>query len=210
MKKVKIEIKDGIINKEKFGKIGNKKKILWVLKEVNDPKQEESWSLVEFLRYRSEKDEGLFGNTGWENHTYGRVCEVSWGVLFPNLTFDEIRSLSEEKFSSILDAIAVINVKKTPGLGKTNQVGLEKMVRENPEILEGIIAQINDISPDIIICGNTFYLLEVASSNFNHMIDWRFIDNKNRTWINAYHPSRPYAWKKYFQEILDAIEKQYI
>ena len=207
MKKDKIEITDGIINKVIFGQLGNKKKLLWVLKEVNDPKQKESWSLTEFLRYRSEKDEGLFKCNGWENHTYGRVCEVSWGVLFPNLSYEKIRSKKEEEFSSILDSIAVINVKKTPGLGKTNQAELEKLVKENPEVLETLREQVEQISPDIIICGNTFYLLGIADSNFDHLKDWKFVDSNNKIWINAYHPSRPYPWKKYFEEILRAINQ---
>jgi len=203
MNKNKIEIADGIINQEKFGKFGNNKKILWVLKEVNDPKQDESWSLTEFLRYREKEDEGLFGCNGWENHTYGRVCEVSWGVLYPNLSFEDIRSKSEEDFASILDSIAVINVKKTPGLSKTNQRELENVAKNNQKTLN---EQIKKISPDIIICGNTFYLLNVADENFDHMKDWRFVDRDNKIWINAYHPSRPYPWKKYFEEIIVAIK----
>jgi len=61
----KNEIEDGIICPEKFGKHPKSKyRILWILKEANDPKGG-GWSLIDFLGTRKDKANGLFHYSRW-------------------------------------------------------------------------------------------------------------------------------------------------
>ncbi|HBG70055.1 MAG: hypothetical protein A2W93_09970 [Bacteroidetes bacterium GWF2_43_63] len=202
------KIKDGIINEDKFGKLGNKKKLLWVLKEVNDPKGKKDWDLTEFLRVRDSK-EGLFSYEKWKN-TFGLLCKVSWGILTTN-SFDEINEFDDKKLTDILDYIAVANLKKSPGISYTD-MNLFKREIEKENCAEKIFDQINtQIKPEIIICGNTFHLTNVVKDeNFDFDDDWTYVDSQNRIWINSWHPNvrkKNYTHEKHFNEVINAFKK---
>jgi len=200
----KKEIKDGIICPEKFGKHPKSKhRILWILKESNDLNGG-GWSLTDFLAKR-EDPEGLFSYNRWRA-TFGLVIKVSYGLLNGFIGFDEIEKIDIKKASEILDYIAIINIKKVPG-GSLAYL---------PEIAEGInpqviLKQINEIKPDIVIGGNTLWIL----ANNKLFLDnkelseesWGLFKNKI-LWVNAYHPGiRTITHKKYYSEIIKLATK---
>ena len=200
----KSEIEDGIICPRKFGKHPKSKhRILWILKEANDLTGG-GWSLTDFLAKR-EDPEGLFSYNRWRA-TFGLVIKVSYGLLNGFIGFDEIEKIDLKKASEILDYIAFINIKKVPG-GSLAYL---------PEIAEGInpqviLKQINDIKPDIVIGGNTLWIL--AKNNLFLKSEelseesWGLFKNKI-LWVNAYHPGiRTITHKKYYSEIIKLATK---
>ena len=200
----KKEIEDGIICPEKFGKHPKSKhRILWILKEANDLTGG-GWSLTDFLAKR-EDPEGLFSYNRWRA-TFGLVIKVSYGLLNGFVGFDEIEKIDLKKASEILDYIAFINIKKVPG-GSLAYL---------PEIAEGInpqviLKQINDIKPDIVIGGNTLWILAknnlfLESEELSEE-SWGLFKNKI-LWVNAYHPGiRTITHKKYYSEIIKLATK---
>jgi hypothetical protein len=95
------EVTDGILCPKKFGKYPKSKhRILWILKEANDPKGG-GWSLTDFLTTRVDKSEGLFHYTRWAA-TFGLVIKVSYGLLNGFIDYDKIEK-DLKKASEILD-----------------------------------------------------------------------------------------------------------
>lgn len=202
MEKDKIEIKDGIINQVKFGKFGNNKKILWVLKEANDPNGKKDWDLTDFLRNRSS---GLFRYPSWKK-TFGLLCKVSWGILTTE-SINTINEFDDKKLTDILDYIAVVNLKKTPGFAYTDMILFKKEI-DKEDCAKNLLYQIDkQIEPEIIICGNIFHLTNIVTDeSFNFDEDWTYIDSKNRIWINSWHPNARIPHEKHFNDVFNAYK----
>jgi hypothetical protein len=202
----KNEIDDGIICPEKFGKHPKSKhRILWILKEANDP-DGGGWSLIDFLATRINESEGLFSYKRW-SATFGLVIKVSYGLLNGFIDYDKIEN-DLKKASEILDYIAIINIKKVPG---GSRAYLPKIAEEiNPQV---ILKQINEIKPDIVIGGNTLWIL--AKNNlFLESKDlskesWGLFKNK-RLWVDAYHPNNTkVTHKEYYSQIVKLAKKYF-
>lgn len=104
------EIKDGIVCPKRFNK---KFRLLWVLKEVNDP-QKEDWGpggLCGFLKCVADKDNNC--HSKWKN-TYGLVVKVSHGLI------RGVYSEDAESNRDVLKEIAVININKKWGVERSN------------------------------------------------------------------------------------------
>jgi len=112
----------------------------------------------------------------------------------------------------ILKSIAIINIKKLPGLAKSE----DKKIQDAYNLYKFIILkQITDYEPDIIICGNTFKymkddilkLLELKEPNKqNFPTDHYYSDEK--LVIDTYHPCQTsITHKEYFDRIIDAVKK---
>jgi hypothetical protein len=195
----KNEIEDGIICPKKFGKHPNSKlRILWILKESNDP-DGGGWSLINFLGNRNDPTEGLFQYKKWPA-TFGLVIKVSYGLLNGLIKYDKIEQ-DLRKASEILDYIAVINIKKVPG---GSRASLSKVAEEiNPLVIQ---KQIIEIKPDIVIGGNTLWIL--AKHNlFLESRDlspekWGLFKN-NILWVDAYHPNNTkITHNEYYSQII--------
>lgn len=200
----KNEIEDGIICSKKFGKHPKSKhRILWILKEANDP-DSGGWSLTDFLATRVDESEGLFHYSRWAA-TFGLVIKVSYGLLNGFIDYDKIEK-DLKKASESLDYIAVINIKKVPG---GSRASLAKVAEEiNPQL---ILKQINEINPDIVIGGNTLWIL--AKNNLfleNKDLSqesWGLFKNK-RLWVDAYHPNNTtVTHEEYYFQIINLAKK---
>jgi hypothetical protein len=193
------EIEDGIICPKKFGKHPKSKhRILWILKEANDP-DGGGWSLTDFLATRVDESEGLFSYKRWAA-TFGLVIKVSYGLLNGFIGFDE-NDKDLKKASEILDYIAVINIKKVSG---GSRASLAKIAEEiNPQV---ILKQINEIKPDIVIGGNTLWIL-AKNKLFLEETDlsknsWGIYKN-DVLWVDAYHPNNTtVTHKEYYSQII--------
>jgi len=202
----KKEIEDGIICPKKFGKHPNSSfRILWILKEANDPKGG-GWSLINFLATRKDKSEGLFHYKRWAA-TFGLVIKVSYGLLNGFIDYDKIEK-NLKSASEILDYIAVINIKKVPGGSRASNSSIAKEI--DPQ---AILRQINDIKPDIVIGGNTLWVL--AKNNL-------FLESKELStdswglfkekvlWIDAYHPNnKKVTHKEYYSNVINLAKKYF-
>jgi hypothetical protein len=200
----KKEIEDGIICPEKFGKHQKSKhRILWILKEANDP-DGGGWSLTDFLATRVDDSEGLFSYNRW-SATFGLVIKVSYGLLNGFIDFDKIEN-DLKKASDILDYIAIINIKKVPG---GSRAYLPKIAEEiNPQV---ILKQINEIKPDIVIGGNTLWILAknklfLTESDLNKK-SWGIYKNEV-LWVDAYHPNNTkVTHEEYYSQIIKLAKK---
>lgn len=149
-----LPVMDGIVNPEKF--LSAKHKILWILKEVNDPEYHEEyggkrggWSMRDFISDN-------FGNYTYWRRTYAPITYTTWSILNGFCSWNETPEFSIEQASDLLEHIAYINLKKLPGLAQSNWKEIKAAYEANKSL---ILAQINSINPDIIIGGGTLHYL---------------------------------------------------
>lgn len=197
-----ITITDGIINPKVFKNEGTK--LLWILKEPNDEQSKEDWDMCELLRCRSKEEKGLFSVPHW-HASFGLICKISWGILEPTKTFNNINKLEREYLAKILDRIAFINIKKVAG-GSVINYNVFQTYCEKENAIEKVNKQITKINPDIIMCGNTFQYLYPDLPYFDHNKDWIYKD-KNIVWINGYHPNARIKHEKYYNDIQKELKK---
>lgn len=137
----------GIVDEERYEKCETK--ILYLLKEVNDPIQEKDWSLVNFIRsqivtskfYRSIGILGLW-NFGLQQG-------------FPS--YMSIMKDKEKSMAEGLSDIAITNLKKTGGGGSSNMADIMVHAKYTKELW---VKEIELINPDIVVCCGTFSVVK--------------------------------------------------
>ncbi|MCH4828636.1 hypothetical protein [Flavobacterium columnare] len=181
--------KDGIVNSEKFS--NTNPKILWILKEVNHDGDIEDWDMTSILQ-NLKTDYGI--ELGFEK-TFAQIVHLSYGIINKK-TWNEVPyHYNDPSIIDILNHIAYINVKKTSGGSTIHFSSLEKAYKENKEQL---FSHINEINPDIIIYGGTYYLFETDNKEM--------LINKTIKHISAYHPSqRIITHELYYNQIYNQI-----
>lgn len=136
-------IRDGIVDHESWNDPKLKRRVLYVLKEVNDPQKEQDWTIRELLEkdhvypmwvQLAEWTQGLLGTTG------------DYVPDYANLTNHK------DAAKEILWKIATLNLKKSPGGGSANMEIVRDYARKEHE---RILQEIMDIDPDIIVCCGT-------------------------------------------------------
>jgi hypothetical protein len=166
-------VKDGVINEQLYKTA--RTKILFVMKEPNDPNQT-SWDLAEVF------NQSCSGNLSI------RLAEWSYGILndFPPLSsLPDIQALHDA-----LRSTAIINLKKTGGGAQANEEEILKHTERNKSFLQ---REIKIISPHIIIgCVGDERVWSILFDNIN-LINSGY-DVPVGKWdnikiINYYHPS---------------------
>ena len=197
---------DGIVNENLWAV--SDKKILFLLKEAYLKGKETEGNLCKWF------NEGPIWKIWW--------VVSDWIYALQNVTLENIPAYydfnyndSEESTKRVRSS-AVVNLKKSEGKSNTDFDNLMKFVENDKEYIK---AQILEINPDIIVCGNTHYCLEVVfdarrdekgsiESNaiyngypFNHSE----LENKGFVWvgntliINFCHPSNRFdRQRKYY------------
>jgi hypothetical protein len=189
-------ITDGIIDIESFNRA--KRKILWILKEANNP-EPISWSLREFiLNY-------LKDYKYWA-HTFGLPCQISWAVL--NGIEDLNKVPCAKDITDAMWQVAVINIKKTGGTNRADgRVIKQSYDRDKALIRE----QIEAIGPDIIInCSGIWDILTdfKTKGEISHIDSFRRAAYKDGVIINAYHPAQKrLSHRAYFKNIWDCLKQ---
>lgn len=164
-------------------------KLLWILKEANAP-DTGGWSLCDFLANRERSPNWI--------RTYGKVAEVSFGVL-------NGRKLRAGEAQAVLRQIAVINLNKSPG-GRAS-VAPRELERRAGKFRGAVLRQIEALSPDVVIGGNTLSLLPELKLDDPIKISkslWAY-PAQSRLYLDAYHPACRMENSKYYDEILGAI-----
>lgn len=223
---------DGIICPEIFHK--TTPKILWVLKEFNGGNDTEEGDILEDLRNCARNK-----NLGDYIKTYKMLVKTSWLILRNNWEQDILLVKEEDKTpgadilcADVLPQIAVINVKKICGYGRTKDNDAE-IKNAYSEFKDLILKQIDLISPDIVI--NASHVEEL----FNDLTDLNLNDrtkkehflykqsywldylgrgsgcftwakNKNKIVLQVYHPETPKGDKtkpEYMRAVLQCLIK---
>jgi hypothetical protein len=190
-------ITDGIVDMASFNKA--KRKILWILKEGNDPEQT-SWSLQDvILNY-------LQGSKYWL-HTFGLICQLSWAIL--NDVDDLAKVPPAKDITDTLKQVAVINVKKIGGKSTADYVDVKRFYKEHKALIK---EQIEAIAPDIIISCNGIKDILADFKTKGEILRVGLFNKavyKNGVIRGAYHPAQrslPHA--AYFKNIWDCLKQR--
>lgn len=199
-----IGILDGVVNIDEY--LNSEKKIMWILKEVHSYDDDGGWNLREALN-NLRTEYGI--ESGW-GKTFTPIVYTTYGIL-NNKKWDEMPDIADNpEIVDTIKHIAFINVKKVAGGSSANNQELVEFHKTHKSIL---LSQIELYNPDIIICGNTFWIIreDILSTEFEEFNNYpvNIFKSKNKIIIDAYHPnSRVFGLskEKYCDSIIDAIK----
>ena len=178
-------IRDGIINEIEFEN-SNSKRILFITKEPNDPKQTK-W---DFRDWWNEEIKYSFSS---------RIAEWAYGIENDFPVFSSIwEDNSTDKGMEALKKIAFMNIKKTGGTGKSNLKSLLKHLSSNEDKnkeFNFIREQIEIIQPKLIVLGlswrelREFVFPEIKNKWIESGYDIPIARLKKYKIVDFYHPS---------------------
>lgn len=188
-------LEDGIVDYEKWSTLYEGKRILFVLKEVNDKKQEHDWTIQKLL------------NDDAKYRMWRRVSEWTKGIIEtskdgPVVKYAEISEGA--KSMEWLNYIAVINLKKAPGFGTADMKTIKRYAIVDADEIR---REIEIIDPDLIILGGTkdafgmvFDINQLSDSN---KYLYSYICGRKRQIISFYHPANRKPKDQNYYEIMD-------
>jgi hypothetical protein len=194
-------VKDGITDIPKYCE--SEDKILWVLKEANDP--DGGWDMRDGLK----NIKTSYGVKPPARATFEPIIYTSYGIIH-NCNWDDITDLDKDpSVADIVDLIGFVNIKKLPGGGTCNASDLRKAYNQHGNI---VLKQITDYNPDIIICGGTLvdYLIEglgLKEENAIQFGDLKCYLQNDKIYIRAYHPSFRGDKQEYVDGIINAVRE---
>lgn len=168
-------------------------KLLFVLKEVNDP-DGESWDLREFLR------------DGGQGPTWNMVTRWVEGVqqLPASVPWSEISGwISPERRQEALRTIAVVNLKKTPGGASSEYFEIRDAVTRDHEFIR---AQLELYGPDYVICCGSIVsemLLGGGQRSTHRGVEYAFLEGT--PYIAYHHPQARMPGNLLYYGLIDAI-----
>ena len=192
-------VRDGVACEETY--LESTPKILFVLKEVNDPSGGD-WDLREFMR-NGGTPRTWDGITRWVEGIRNLPNDTPWEVL---------EYIDEERRQKALRTIAAVNLKKKPG-GSTAVYAQLKQAAENDKLY--IKEQIKIYNADyIIFCGRD------TSDIFHSVVDRREVEWRetsrgvlyhesypDRYMIKYYHPQAHYPHPLLHYGLVDAVRE---
>lgn len=129
-------VSDGIVDEDEYNKA--KVKVLFLLKEVNDPKGGE-WDLRDFLK------------NGGRSQTWDNITRWLIGInnLPDHIPWNDLETITRFQRRSYLKQIIAMNLKKSPGHHTTDNIALTSEAMSDTERLNHQFAL---YEPDLIIC----------------------------------------------------------
>lgn len=176
-------IKDGIINVDEY--LGADLKIMWILKEVNSP-EDEDWDMRDVLS-NLKSTCGTKMKEGWAN-TFNPIVYTTYGIL-NNLCWEDIPNTNvSPEIIDIIKKIAFVNIKKVSGEAVAVNSKLIDFHNQFGHILK---KQIESFSPDVIICGNTLDIIDDFGNEYQLVKDNRidFYMSEQHIIVDAFHPN---------------------
>lgn len=143
-------VKDGVVDEICYNR--SRSKILFVMKEANDPKGGE-WDLRKYIRDKGELGRTLGNISKWVHGIRNLTSQLNWLKL---------ENISNDQRKEILKSICVMNLKKSPGGYITDNDLLSKSTLEHKVHLR---EQFELYEPDIIICCGS-----ITADLFHHII----------------------------------------
>lgn len=193
-------VKDGVVYENSY--LQSNPRLLFVMKEVNDSSGG-NWDLRDFIR------EGAIPQT-WNN-----IARWVYGIrnLDKEINWDFLKKNTNKLRKEILNSICVMNLKKSPGRGRTNNDELEKIATEDKEYLK---EQFPLYDPDLIICcgsvtGDLFRRLILSENNPVPNLTKRGIPfyefKPNKYLISFYHPQATVLGCLLYYGLIDAVKE---
>jgi hypothetical protein len=191
-------IADGIINKELWDKAPIK--VLFILKEAYESDKDETkeWVLNDYL----DRDLDKLGKIIWwsiAQWLHGINQLIKTGDVEP---FDEkFKDISgiDDTFRSC----AVINLKKSSGLSSSSTEDLAEYVKSDWDLLW---QQVEEIKPDLIICGATYPLIASQLDTPVRSAEWLYLA-KGYHFVDFWHPSNQWPYKVKYYSLLSALKQ---
>lgn len=183
----------GVVNEQNYQK--SKIKILMLLKEVNDTKQNK-WTLVDHL------------NKQIDNNKYRQIWKnVGTWIYGAQNNFPEYQ-IAKKNVGEGLSYVATTNLKKTGGKGSSISEEIESYARETKELWT---KEITIINPDFVICGGTFPLVkQILDMNaYTAGSGAKAATGLNTTFVDFFHPAyriSPKIMYAYFKETITYIK----
>jgi len=214
-------IKDGVIKEAEWN--AAPLKIIFVLKEANNSKNEHNKWWMDFKFFLNRED-GAGRNE--KETTFTNISRWAYGILNldEELSWNEIhkKGLDSNERKKILQKVCVVNLSKQPGGARTKFSNLkDKFERYNKEYLEKQLALYADA--DIIICcgdgvGSLFKSV-VTKNNFGKYkpvgkVDgiWHNTLENGQLMISYYHPAasaKGMTQEKLFKTLLEVVKTNY-
>lgn len=176
-------IKDGIVNVDKY--LASDLKIMWILKEVNSP-DDEDWDMRDVLK-NLKSECGTKVKTGWAS-TFNSIIYTTYGILNKKFKQDIPKTDEDPQIIDVLNNIAFVNVKKVSGGAKAIHNKLEDFHKKHGKILK---KQIEVFNPDVIICGNILEIIDDFGNDYENIKEngMVFYSSSKHIIIDAYHPN---------------------
>ncbi|MDA3887166.1 MAG: hypothetical protein PF638_16385 [Candidatus Delongbacteria bacterium] len=192
-------VSDGVACEEEYLK--SEIKILFVLKEVNDPNGG-NWDLREFVR------------NGGRRQTWNNISRWVQGIRNVNndMKWSDLANIDPRR-KEILKSIAAINLKKTPGGHTTNKSEMEKIAKEDKEFLN---TQFHLYNPDLIICcGSSVTGSFCNLINFKDSSKWKWTSrgvhylefDSGKILIDYSHPEARVSDNLLYYGLIDAVKE---
>ena len=185
---------------------GGGKKILFIMKEVNDP-EGGGWDLREVMR--EGKRSATWDNIArWTLGIRNLDRDISWKEL------NEKMLLGSKK--EAIRSVAAMNLKKSPGGSATDKALMEKIAREDMDFLE---RQVEFYDPDIVICCgvDVSYLAHTCIKILSHPmwkatsrgVPYHELGTPKKTLISYSHPEARVSDNLLYYGLIDAIREIY-
>lgn len=181
-------IEDGIVDQDVWNGLPAGKKILFLLKEGyhDDKENDKEYALNQSLN-----------KYGPWNTIWNRISAWTYGIINTDENvIAKYRSFTHKEANEYLHKIAFINIKKSNGQHSSSYDEIAAYALFDKE---EILKEIELIDPDIIICGSTMYALNKMLDEPINKIrneNWFYyssaIGNRERLFIDVYHPSNRY------------------
>ena len=172
--------RDGAVNEEAFS--NSKPKLLYVLKEPNDPGGE-GWDMREFVR------DGARAQT-WNNITRWTECIRA---LPHDVPWAQLEQITVKQRKDALQSIAFMNLNKHPGGASADPENLSQVTDRDQEFIR---RQIEIYEADYVICCGTKRWLTSIAPYSEQTGQWRqttrgigWLPTPNSGWlIDYWHP----------------------
>jgi hypothetical protein len=188
-------VADGVIDEALYS--ASAPRLLFLLKEVNDTSGTGCWDLRDYVR-------GSAKGRTWDN-------VARWTYIFRNRNADTpwqcVREITAAERGALLQSIAVVNLKKSPGKYEAVEPDIYKAAATDRELLR---AQIHIYAPDVTVwCGTD------GSSLLAGTMEWRETrrgvsycrSSDGKVAIRYSHPSARAADALLFYGLHDAVRE---
>ena len=193
-------VSDGMLDESRYA--NTEPRILFILKEANDPEPTQSWDLRWHLQNRQ--------ITG----TYVGIARWIYGMnnLDRDVPWEEVHGLGNEQMKQQLVTAAVMNVKKTPGKATSKEAELKAWAVDNADTLR---AQFNLYEPDIVICcgystsrvAQAAKIIEPAEKKRTSRGVWTMKTTAGTQWITFHHPEAHVPDHLLYYGLIDAVKE---
>lgn len=140
-------VSGGVVDEARYAQC--KTKVLYLLKEVNNPGQESDWSLVDFICSQI-KTSTFYRSTG--------ILGIwNYGLQHGLPSHQSIIAEQEKNMADGLSSIAITNLKKSGGGGSSN---MDEFLLQAEYAKELWMKEIELMNPDVVVCCGTFSVVK--------------------------------------------------